>query len=84
MESFKGIILGAEVWKLKATHGLPLDFVLDSLAATDMIFTLPDFLNAAEADGVNLTRLKRTLQTDMLSAYSRFPVFCKAVEKYLS
>jgi len=48
---------GAEFWSLKATHGLPLDFIVEDLDAAGVHPKWDEVLRAAKADGANVRKL---------------------------
>lgn len=53
------IISGYEFWALKATHGLPLDFIMEELFEKAIYPKWDEVLLAAKADGANLDKLVR-------------------------
>lgn len=55
------LVDGAEVWKLHATHGLPLEISIPMLADAGHIPTWDRLVEAAERDGTNRERLMRRL-----------------------
>jgi hypothetical protein len=63
------IIDGELVWSMKATHGVPLDFVLQQLAAADTVPAWDGLFSAALRDGANLDKLVRELNFFVREAY---------------
>jgi len=63
------LIDGAEVWKLHATHGFPLDFSIPLIADREGMITWDRLIAAATRDGVNVARLLRQLQDIVGDAY---------------
>lgn len=55
------VIDGAEVWKLHATFGFPLELSLPLLADRGYVPAWDRLLGAAGADGANVPRLLRQL-----------------------
>lgn len=64
------LVDGAEIWRVKATHGLPLDFALEALAKRDAVPTWPDLFAAARRDGANIPKLVRELRFFVREAYA--------------
>jgi hypothetical protein len=62
---------GDIVWRMKATHGLPLDFILARLAKEELIPTWDQLFAAAKADGTNLQKLSRELQFFVRETYPK-------------
>ena len=65
-----GLIDGALLWRLKATHGLPLDFALERLAQAKRVPTWDAFFRAARRDGAKVPRLVRELRFFVREAYA--------------
>lgn len=63
------LIDGAEVWKLHATYGFPLEMSLPILADRSYIPTWDSLLLAADKDGADLPRLCRRLHDAVGDAY---------------
>lgn len=64
------LVDGAAVWRLSATHGLPLELALSLLADDGRIPTWDRLLDAAAADGAHIPRLGRRLQDVISDAYA--------------
>lgn len=75
------LIDGALVWKMKATHGLPLDMALVVLAKQGMVPTWDRLFDAAEKDGTNIPKLIRECQFYVKEAY--FEPDAKAINSRL-
>lgn len=56
------VIDGAELWKLQATYGFPLEFSLMRCAEINCVPAWDRLLYAAYQDGVNLPQLIRNLK----------------------
>lgn len=57
------IMSGKEFWDLRATHGLPLDFLVDELCGLRGIYPKWDeVLAAAAKDGANLKKLVASIK----------------------
>jgi hypothetical protein len=63
------LVDGAEIWRVKASRGLPLDFAFERLAQSDAVPTWDDLIAAARRDGANIPRLVRELQFFVREAY---------------
>jgi hypothetical protein len=70
---------GAEVWRLKAESGLPLDMSLAAMWQRGAMPTWPRLLDAARRDGANLTTLVRALLEDARTIYPEavYRVLCE-------
>jgi hypothetical protein len=56
------LIDGGVVWKLHATHGLPIDFIMDYMwDVYKIIPTFLEILKSAKKDGTNIQRLFKEL-----------------------
>ena len=64
------LIDGAVIWKIKATHGLPLDFALTRLAQLDAVPTWDRLIESASRDGADIPKLVRELQFFVKEAYA--------------
>ena len=73
---------GAALWKLQATHGLPLDMALVRLAQEGLVPTWLELFEAARKDGANLRRLHRAVQFFVTEAYG--PPIAAAINSRLS
>jgi hypothetical protein len=78
------VVSGEEIWRLKATHGLPLDFALMELARHDAVPAWDQLLAAARRDGTNMPRLVRELSFSVREAYGvdleqRFNDYCRGI-----
>jgi hypothetical protein len=63
------LMSGKTVWSMKATHGMPLDFVLQQMAKTGWVPRWDELYESANADGANLEKLTRELQFYVKEAY---------------
>lgn len=64
------IINGKEVWKYKATYGIPLDIILMKLSKANILPTWVELFEAAYKDGTNLEKLSRELIFIIKEEYS--------------
>ena len=56
------IIDGHEFWSLHATHGLPLDFLVEELCGQGVYPKWDQVFEAAHKDGSNLKKLMNSLK----------------------
>jgi alanyl-tRNA synthetase len=63
------LIDGAVIWKLKATHGMPLDMTLDLFWSRRMLPTWAPLLKAAQKDGANIERLVKEIRQIVSNTY---------------
>ena len=63
------VVDGAEVWRLKAESGFPLEMALEELAKRGMVPSWSRLFAAAKRDGANLPRLARGIVANMRDVY---------------
>lgn len=56
------LISGYEFWALKATHGIPLDLIIDELFSKGIYPKWDEVFLAAKKDGANIDKLVRELK----------------------
>lgn len=71
---------GKEFWSLKATHGLPLSFVIEELSLSGVWPKWDEVLTAATADGVNVRRLVDELKM-IFEPMKEGAYLCAAIEE---
>jgi hypothetical protein len=64
------LINGQTVWDLCGTHGLPLDFVIETLYSKGTYPTWKELLEAAKRDGSKISRLIERLKIIVADVYS--------------
>lgn len=74
---------GADFWALKATHGLPLAFVVDELSVVGVWPKWDEVLRAAKADGANLRKLVAELKM-IFEPMKDGAYLCAAIDELLA
>lgn len=60
---------GHLIWRLKAEHGVPLDFILDVCAERGVVPVWESLILAARTDGTNISRFLPSLRAMIVETY---------------
>ena len=75
------LVDGGELWKLHATHGIPIEIGLIVAQQRGFIPTWDRIVTEAEKDGTNIPRFKRRLLSACRDVYP--PDVCSRLERFL-